>query len=127
MWLLLTTDDVLGIHDDVLNTGELPGLAADKSLDGALGRIDFRIQYNTIQDEYDLAATYAVVIARAHAFNDGNKRTAFAAMDTCLLINGIVPQWNMAEVGNLIIDVAQGNIDEGQLATWLREHIAAQL
>ena len=123
MWLLLTTQDVTLLHDDALNPGELVGLAKNKSLEGALGRVDFRLQYGSIQDEYDLAAAYVVAIAQAHAFNDANKRTAFAALDMCLLINGIKVEWNMIEIGPVIIEVAQGNVDEQELARWLREHV----
>lgn len=123
MWLRLTVDDISTLHDEVLNPGELPGLAKDKSLAGALARVDFRLQYGTVQDEYDLAAAYTVAVSRAHAFNDGNKRTAFAALDMCLLINGIKISWDMEEIGNVIIEVAQGNVDEIALPAWLREHV----
>lgn len=121
MWHLLSIKDVLDLHDDVLNPKELAGLAGDKSLEGALGRVDFRITYGRIQDEFDLAAAYAVAISQGHVFNDGNKRTAFAAMDMCLIINGVMPVWDMKAVGDIIIEVAQGNMDEDDLATWLRE------
>ncbi len=60
MWRLLTTTEVIAIHDAVLNPGELEGLAGSKSLEGALSRIDFRITYGVIQDVFDLAATYAL-------------------------------------------------------------------
>ncbi len=50
---LLTRDQVIALHDAVLNLGELEGLAGDKSLEGALGRIEFRIQYGLITDVYD--------------------------------------------------------------------------
>ena len=52
-WKLCTTEEVERIHDRVLNPGELPGLAGDKSLSGALGRVEFRIQYGLIADEFD--------------------------------------------------------------------------
>lgn len=124
MWLLLNIQDVVDLHDDALNPSELPGLAADKSIEGALGRIDARIQYGAITDEFDLAAMYAVAISQAHAFNDGNKRTAFSAMDMCLVINGHVISWDMKETGDMIIDVAQGKVNEQTLAAWLRQRVA---
>ena len=121
MWHLLSIKDVLDLHDDVLNPKELVGLAGDKSLEGALGRVDFRITYGRIQDEFDLAAAYAVAISQGHVFNDGNKRTAFSAMDMCLVINGVVLVWDMKAVGDIIIEVAQGKLDEDELAAWLRQ------
>lgn len=121
MWFQLSVQDVLDLHDDVLNTQELAGLAGDKSLEGALGRIDFRISYGQIQDEFDLAAAYAAAISQSHVFNDGNKRTAFAVMDMVLILHGVVKVWNQQEVGDMIIKIAQGHLDEHELAIWLRQ------
>ncbi len=67
--------------------------------------------------------SYAVVISQGHVFNDGNKRTAFSAMDACLYINGFKMNWNMKEVGDIIIEVAQGKKDKVELARWLREQV----
>ncbi|MEM7241906.1 MAG: type II toxin-antitoxin system death-on-curing family toxin [Pseudomonadota bacterium] len=117
---LLSEADVEHIHDQVLNPKELKGLAGDKSLSGALSRIDFRLTYGLIKDEFDLAATYAVVIATGHLFNDGNKRTAFRGMDVILRLHGVDIDWETETVGQKIIATAQGQIDEGELATWLR-------
>lgn len=41
-YLLLPADLVEAIHDGVLNPGELPGRARDKSLEGALARVENR-------------------------------------------------------------------------------------
>jgi len=117
---LLSEDDVIYIHDQVLNPGELPGLARDKSLSGALSRVEFRLAYGLINDECDLAATYAVIISTGHVFNDGNKRTAFRCMDVVLRLHGMDIIWDTETVGQTIIDVAQGKVDEISLAGWLR-------
>lgn len=117
---LLTVEEVVLLHDHVLNPGELEGLAGDKSLEGALGRIEFRLQYGMIEDVYDLAAVYAVAISQAHAFNDANKRTAYASLEYCLQVHNAVIVFDMTEVGDLIIEVAQGKVDEVELARWLR-------
>ncbi len=60
----------------MLNPGELTGRARDKSLEGALARVDNRLAYGLIVDVFDLAAATAVAIAQGHCFNDANKRTA---------------------------------------------------
>jgi len=78
---LLSAEMVELIHDEVLNPGELPGRAQDKSLDDALARVDKRLAYGMITDVFALAAAYGVVIATGHCFNDGNKRTAHRSMD----------------------------------------------
>ena len=120
-FLLLPTDLVEAIHDGVLNSGELPGRARDKSLEGALARIDNRLAYGLIGDIFDLAAAYCVAVAQGHCFNDGNKRTAFRVMQTCLDLHGLAePALPDDETGRIIIRVAQGLMDEGGLAEWLR-------
>ena len=117
---LLSADIVIALHDAALNPGEIPGLAKDKSLDGALGRVDNRLVYGMINDVFDLAAAYATAISRGHCFNDGNKRTAFDSMNFCLDLHGIEISWDTEEAGNQIIALAQGIIHEEDLADWLR-------
>ena len=119
---LLTVDIVIAIHNAVLNDGELTGLALDKSLEGALARVDNRLAYGMIEDAYDLAAAYAITIAQGHCFNDANKRTAYRAMQTCLDLNGLPFPDNEAEIGPVIIRAAQRLLDEGELADWLRRN-----
>ena len=120
---LLSAEMVELIHDEVLNPGELPGRALDKSLDGALARVDNRLAYGMITDVYALAATYGVVIATGHCFNAGNKRSAHQSMDVCLDLNGVEIAWNVKEVGDLIVRAAQGLADEEELAVWLRGRV----
>jgi death-on-curing protein len=118
----LTAELVELIHDQVLNPGELAGRARDKSLEGALARVENRLAYEMIADAYDLAAAYAVAIAQGHCFNDANKRTAYQAMDVCLDLNGVQINWTATEIGPVIIRAAQRHLDEGELADWLRKH-----
>jgi death on curing protein len=121
-YLLLPTDLVDSIHDAVLNPGELTGRALDKSLDGALARVENRLAYGMIGDVFDLAAAYCVTVAQGHCFNDGNKRTAFRVMQVCLDLHGLAePALPEDVTGQIIIRVAQGLMDEVQLAEWLRE------
>ncbi len=120
---LLTADLIEAIHDNALNPGELPGRALDKSLDGALARVENRLAYDLINDAFDLAAAYAAAISQGHCFNDANKRTAFDAMNFCLELHGIVISWDTAAVGDQIIRLAQRHIDEGELAHWLRQRL----
>ena len=119
-YVLLNAELVETIHDAVLNPGELAGRALDKSLDGALGRVDNRLVYGMIADTFDLAAAYCVAVATGHVFNDANKRTAYKTMIVCLHLNGIRIDHETIEAGDLIREVAQGRIDEETLADWLR-------
>ena len=118
---LLSPEWVEAIHDAVLNPGELPGRARDKSMESALARVENRLAYGMVADAFDLAAAYATAIARGHCFNDGNKRTAFRAMQVCLDLNGITLPFDTEEIGQIIIRCAQGRMDDGDLADWLRD------
>ncbi len=122
--ILLTVNIVIAIHDAVLNEGELAGLALDKSLDGALARVENRLAYGMIKDAYDLAAAYAIAIAQGHCFNDANKRTAYRAMQTCLDLHGLPYPDDATQIGPVIIRAAQALLDEGELAYWLRKNLS---
>jgi len=121
---LFTHESVVAIHDAVLNPGELTGMTGNKSLAGALSRVDFWLQYGMIDDVFNLAAVYAVAISQARVFKDANKRTAHAVMKLCLKKHGIVITQTTEEISALIIEVAQDKCDEPELARWLREHVA---
>ena len=122
-FLLLSVDHIIAIHDEVLEPNELQGMAGDKSLEGALSRVENRLNYGLIEDIYSLAASYAVAVSQAHCFNDGNKRTAFQVMDLILDLNGIHTVWDVEEVGQKIVLLSQSKLDETDLAQWLRRVI----
>lgn len=117
----LSPEWVEAIHDAILNPGELPGRARDKSLEAALACVDNRLAYGMVADAFDLAAAYAMAIARGHCSNDGNKRTAFRTMHVCLDLNGIEIPWTTEDIGQIIIRCAQGLMADGDLADWLRD------
>ena len=118
---LLTEAVVDALHEQVILPQELQGGAQNKSLDGALARVSNRAAYGMIGDVFELAALYAMAVSQAHAFNDANKRTAFASMVTCLAANGIRAKFDAEEAGQKIIAMAQGKIEAEDLAQWLRE------
>ena len=116
----LSSNKIIAMHEQVIGPNELQGMALNKSVESILARIDNRVAYGMIEDVFELAACYACYIAVGHVFNDGNKRTAFTAMDTCLEINGIKMDFDTLEASNMILKAAQGIIDEQELAEWLR-------
>ena len=119
-FLLLSVDHIIAIHDEVLEPTELQGMAGDKSLEGALSRVENRLNYGLIEDIYSLAASYAAAVSQAHCFNDGNKPMAFQVMDLILDLNGINAIWDVEEVGQKIVLLSQSKLDEADLAQWLR-------
>jgi prophage maintenance system killer protein len=52
--------------------------------------------------------------------NDAKKRTAFRAMDVALAFNGVRMTWDTVEVGDVIVQVAQGRMDSDAPAARLR-------
>ena len=71
-------------------------------------------------DAFDIAAAYAFGIAKARAFVDGNRRTAFVAAFTFLRLNG-EPLRPAPEAGlRMMEDLASGAVGEAEFAAWLR-------
>lgn len=83
--VFLTTEQVIELQKTTLPNSGAPNL--DK-LGGALNRVLTLYHYEDCDDVFDLAAMYLVSIAKAHAFNDANKRTAFQAASIFLMMNG---------------------------------------
>ena len=77
-------------------------------------------------DVVDLAAAYACGLARNHAFIDGNKRTAFVALELSLDFNGNELQADDVDSVLTMLDVAASNIDERGLAEWIRQHLLSR-
>lgn len=57
-----------------------------------------------------------------HPFLDGNKRTAHAAMETFLILNGWEIQATIDEQENIILGVASGTISRDTFTQWLKEN-----
>lgn len=117
----LTVEAVVAIHDDVLaNSGGLPGICPDKSLESALYRVENHAFYSGVSELHEMAALYGVAIAQGHVFNDANKRTAFMSMVTFFDLNGFDLIAAMNEIVDTMVEVAEKRMDAGQLAQWLR-------
>jgi len=119
----LTFSVVLAVHaDQISKHGGAGGLRDRGLLESALERPRNRYQYEPDSDLAGLAASYGFGIARNHPFLDGNKRVAFQAMYVFLGLNGLRIESPEEEVVALVVSVAGGQIDEPQLASWLREN-----
>ncbi|MDE1481472.1 type II toxin-antitoxin system death-on-curing family toxin [Xenorhabdus bovienii] len=81
----LSTEEVIEIQRKTLpNSGE-PDI---NKLEGALFRVQTLRDYEGCEDVFKFAAMYLIAIAKSHAFNDANKRTAFQATSIFLILNG---------------------------------------
>jgi death-on-curing protein len=122
----LEIDTILIAHDESLATdGGAAGLRDRGLLESALERPLNRFHYEGEDDACALAATYGVGIAKNHPFADGNKRTAFIAMATFLLLNGRPLQASQDDATVTMLAVAAGEIDIDALAYWIRANSTA--
>lgn len=67
----------------------------------------------------EIAAAYAFGIAKAHAFVDGNKRTAFVSALTFLRLNGFAFRPDPIEGVRMMEDLASGDVSETEFSEWL--------
>ena len=107
------------IHDrQIARHGGAPGLRDAGLLQNTLQQLVNKWQYEDA-DTFECAAAYAFGIAKAHAFVDGNKRTAFVTSVTFLRLHG----WHFvtapAEGVASMEDFASGVVSEEKFRNWL--------
>lgn len=120
----LTIDEVIKIHDDILNnSGGLAGIALDKSLGAALSRAENYSFYEDINDLFEIASIYCIAIAQGHLFNDGNKRTAFSVMYNFLEINGFELDAKSEVIVDIMLKVAEKKLTKKELSKWIKENV----
>lgn len=124
----LTVTEVVALHQLVM---ERTGASATPMRDrGALESAVMRPQMIAFYEQADLireCAALGVGIAQAQAFIDGNKRTAYAAADTFLRLNGMAFAGDPVELGRQLEGVAErtGTLEEAtaRFEGWLRENV----
>ena len=115
----------LAVHDRQLaEHGGGEGLRDPDALDSALARPRNRWAYGET-DLCRLAAAYAFGIARNHPLVDGDKRTAWIAARSFLILNDRELGYAREEAVRLVERLAAGELAEDELADWFRAHIAA--
>lgn len=91
-------------------------------LESALARPQNLVAYGEVVTTERLAALYAVGVAKAHAFVDGNKRIAFAVMVAFLKAHGRHLDATEGETTQIMLDVAASVIGEAELQSWIEAH-----
>ena len=121
-WVWVSKEALVLLHDESLSEhGGRAGLRDAGLLDSALNRPLNLLAYGE-PDFADLAASYAVGLAKNHAFVDGNKRAAFLAVGLFLYLNGYRLRATQADATLTLLAVASGDITEAAFAAWLRQH-----
>jgi death-on-curing protein len=114
---------VLALHEEQLaEHGGSPGLRDEGLLESALGKPQNLLSYGQ-PDLADLAAAYAVGLAKNHAFVDGNKRVSNVVTLTFLLLNGSDLKAEDTEQVRVWLAIADGTMSEEHAANWIRKHV----
>jgi death-on-curing protein len=122
----LETEQVVYLHDAILEHygGGLSGYPHPGGLDSAVHAPRHQAHYERGGcDLYDLAATYLFHIAKAHAFTDGNKRTAYLSALYFLHVNGVAvtrPK-NTLTLARATERAVRGDLNKQDLARIMRE------
>jgi len=110
---------VLALHALAIKEfGGSYGIRDEGMLESALARPRNQIAYGE-PSLFALAAAYAYGLSKNHAFVDGNKRVAFAAIDVFLQLNGHELVASDVEATVVMQDLAAGALGERELAAWI--------
>ncbi|MDA1192027.1 MAG: type II toxin-antitoxin system death-on-curing family toxin [Candidatus Poribacteria bacterium] len=119
----ITADILIEIHDEVLKGpgGGEPGILHPHAIETAAQRP--LAEFGGVEAFPDLWLKIAALvhsIITSHPFLDGNKRTAFAAADFCLALNGHIIAAGDDEQTRFFLEIAEGKHDVDAIAEWLR-------
>ena len=123
-WVWLELSVIHAVHDEQLSEhGGSSGLRDAGLLESALARPQQLAAYGR-PDAISLAAAYGFGLAKNHPFVDGNKRTAFVAVELFLTLNG----WELT-VGDpdcvlAMLHLAAGTWSEARFVEWIRANSA---
>lgn len=122
-WVWIDPKVLVAVHEEQLaEHGGASGTRDAGLFESALARPQNLAAYGD-PDAAALAAAYDVGLAKNHPFVDGNKRTAFVAVELFLVLNGWELMADDADCVLTMLAVAAGTLDEESFAQWLRERI----
>ncbi len=121
----LTLGEAVALHRALLeNSGGAPGIRDLGGLESALAQPRASFGGGDLHASLPAkAAALGFSLALNHAFVDGNKRVAHAAMEVFLILNGYEIVAPVDEQERLMLDLAAGKMTREQLTEWLEEHL----
>lgn len=126
----LDLEDVLRIHDrQIQRFGGTVGVRDLGLLESALAQPQATFSGQLLHaTTWQQAAVYLFHLAMNHPFVDGNKRTAFAVMDTFLRLNGVILNLTQDQKYELVIQVVASSLSKEAIACYLeRVHTHPQI
>lgn len=126
-WRWIDKQLLIMLHDESLTLhGGASGIRDEGLLDSALSRSLNLTNYEE-PDFADLAAAYAVGLAKNHPFVDGNKRVAFLALGLFLGLNGYKLIATQVDATLIIQAIAGGQLLETDFAEWVRTNSSKKI
>ena len=120
-WIWVSLAALYVVHDrQIARHGGAPGTRDPALLEMGCARALNRAAYEDT-DVFAIAAAYAYGIAKAHAFVDGNKRTAFVAAFTFLRLNSVFLRPDPGVGVRMMEELASDQASEEAFAAWLRD------
>lgn len=118
--------DVLrNVHGRLIEKyGGVSGVRDDNALESAIARPKNLVTYGGVESAAELGAALAWALLRNHPFADGNKRSAFAAMDIFFEINGYRLTCSEVEETAMVLRAASHDIDEQAWTEWVNRSVA---
>ena len=126
MTVWLTRELLLAVHDEqIAEHGGAAGIRDMGLLESAVARPLNHARYGEV-DVAELGAVYALAIVRNHPFVDGNKRTAFVALETFLVLNGLELIANDAEATVMMLEISAGAASDAAFIEWVKASVVAR-
>ena len=125
-WVWLEPEAIVAIHDEqITEHGGTLGVRDRGLLELALARPRTIAAYGAL-DAAKLAATYAIAIAHNFPFVDGNKRTAYVALELFLDQNGHEFAATDPDAATMMLEMAAGDVPDEDFIAWVRRHARAR-
>lgn len=122
-WAWADPEVLLAAHDEQLEEhGGAAGIRDRGVFESAMARPQ-NLAACGEPDVADLAAAFGFGIAKNHAFVDGNKRTAFVALELFMELNGFLLTADDRQCVVVMLSVASGAFSEDELAEWIRRNM----
>jgi death-on-curing protein len=122
--IYLALDEVIQLHEQlILLSGGSSGILDRGLIESALYQPQATFGgHDLCPTLEEKAAVLAFSLALNHAFVDGNKRIAHAAMETFLVRNGHEIRANVDEQETIFLRLAAGALTREEFTDWVRRH-----
>jgi death on curing protein len=123
-WIWLDREVMLAVHDEQLaEHGGISGVRDMSLFDSALAK-PLNVAACGEPSVAKLAASYGYGIAHIPPFLDGNKCTAFVAVELFLVLNGFRLIADDVQCALIMLDIATGQLTEDAFTAWIEANTA---